>query len=85
MKWAQFINNYKKSTLERPMTKQFSFAVLFFFIYYLGKTNIMIEKGFSRFGECAARCVHMSHQEEECTSSSWGDSEMYLTGSIADS
>ena len=37
------------------------------------------------FDECAARCVHLSLQEEECTSSSWGDSKMYTSASIANS
>ena len=31
----------------------------------------MIDKGFDLFNECAARCVHLFPQEEECTSSSW--------------
>ena len=26
----------------------------------------MTEKGFNLFGECAARCVHLSPQEDEC-------------------
>ena len=29
----------------------------------------MTEKGFNLFHECAARCVHLLPQEEECTSS----------------
>ena len=45
----------------------------------------MTEKGFNLFDECAARCVHLFPQEEECTSSSWGDSKMYTSGSIANS
>ena len=32
----------------------------------------MIEKEINPFDECAARCVHLFPQEEECTSSSWG-------------
>ena len=43
----------------------------------------MTDKSFNRFDECAARCVHLFPQEEECTSSSWGDSKMYTSGSIA--
>ena len=43
----------------------------------------MTDKGFNLFDTWAARCVHMSPQEEECTSSSWGDSKMYTSGSIA--
>ena len=33
--------------------------------------NIMTDKGFNLFYECAARCVHLFQQEEECTSFSW--------------
>ena len=43
----------------------------------------MIHKGLNLFDECAARCVHLSPQE--CTSSSWGDSKIYTSGSIANS
>ena len=45
----------------------------------------MTDKGFNLFDECAARCVHLSLQEEECTSSSWGASKMYTSGSTANS
>ena len=45
----------------------------------------MTDKGLNLFDECASRCVHLSPQEEECTSSSWGDSKMYTSGSIASS
>ena len=45
----------------------------------------MTNKGFTLFDECAARCVHLFPQEEECTSSSWGDSKMYTSSSIANS
>ena len=45
----------------------------------------MTEKEFSLFDECAARCVHLFTQEEKCTSSSWGDSKIYTSGSIANS
>ena len=45
----------------------------------------MTEKWFNLFDECAARCVHLFPQKEECTSSSWGDSKMYTSGSIANS
>ena len=43
----------------------------------------MIDKGLNLFDECAARCVHAAPQE--CTSSSWGDSKMYTSDSIANS
>ena len=42
-------------------------VVLFFYILPR-HTNIMTGKGLNLFDECAARCVHLS-QEEECTSS----------------
>ena len=43
----------------------------------------MKDKGFNRFGEYATRRLPLFPQEEECTSSSWGDSKMYTSGSIA--
>ena len=52
-------------------------VVLFFFNVLTRHTNL--------FGECAARCVHLSLQEEECTYSSWGDSKMYTSAGIANS
>ena len=45
----------------------------------------MTGKRFSHFDECAARYLRLFPQEEECTSSSWGDSKMYTSGSIANS
>ena len=45
----------------------------------------MTVKGFNIFDEYASRCVHLSPQEEQCTFSSWGDSKMYIVGSIASS
>ena len=45
----------------------------------------MTDKKFNLLDECAARYVHMLPQEEECISSSLGDSKMYTFGSIADS
>ena len=45
----------------------------------------MTDKAFNYFDECAARCVHLFPQEEECTSSSWGDSKVYTSSSIANS
>ena len=42
----------------------------------------MIDKSiFQSFDECVARCVHISPQEENCTSSSWGDRKIYTSGS----
>ena len=45
----------------------------------------MTDKAFNYFDECAARCVHLFPQEEECTSSSWGESKVYTSSSIANS
>ena len=45
----------------------------------------MADKEFNLSDECAARCVHLSPQEEKCTSSSRGDSKMYISCSIANS
>ena len=45
----------------------------------------MTDKVFNLFDECTARCVHLFPQEEECSYSSWGDSKMYTSGSIANS
>ena len=48
-------------------------------------TNIMRDKGFNLFDECASSCVYMSPQEEECTNSSRGDSKMDTPDSIESS
>ena len=45
----------------------------------------MTDKGFYLFDECAFRYVHLSSQEEECTSSSREGSKMYIFGSMANS
>ena len=45
----------------------------------------MTDKGVNLFDEWAVICVHLSPQEEECTSSLRGDSKMYTAGSIANS
>ena len=37
------------------------------------------------FDECAAKCVHLIPQEEECTSFSLGESKMYTPDTIANS
>ena len=42
----------------------------------------MVDKGFNRFDECAARCAHLLPLEEECSSSSWGDNKMYTSGTL---
>ena len=43
----------------------------------------MTDKDFNLFDEFAAICVNLSPQEEECTSSLWGDSKMYTPDCIA--
>ena len=45
----------------------------------------MTDKGFDHFDECDVRCVHLFPQEKECTSSSWGGSKVYTSGSIPNS
>ena len=45
----------------------------------------MAVKGLHLFDECAAKSVHFSSQEKGCTSSSWGDGKMYISGTIANS
>ena len=44
----------------------------------------MTKKGLSLFNKCAAECVNLCPQEEECTSS-WGDSKMHTPGTIVNS
>ena len=65
------------------MTKQL-FLILAFYVLPM-HTTMMSDKGFNLFHECAARCVHLLPQEEECTSSSRGDSKMYTSGSMENS
>ena len=45
----------------------------------------MTDKGFNTFDEFAARFVRLFPHEEESTSSSWWDSKMYTSSSIANS
>ena len=45
----------------------------------------MTDKRVNLFDECIARCVHLFPEEEECTSSSRGESKMYTSGSIENS
>ena len=73
IKWVQFINKYQKSTLGGQMKKQFVLQSCF---YILPRhTNVMTNKGFSLFDEWSFRCVHLSPQEEEWTSSFLGKSK----------
>ena len=43
----------------------------------------MTDKWPNLFDEYAAKCVNLFPQEEECTSSSWGDNKMCTSSSIA--
>ena len=46
----------------------------------------MGDKGLNIFDKCADKCLHLlCPQEEECISSSRGDSKMYTPGTIANS
>ena len=51
------------------MVKQFVLQSCFFYVSQR-HTNIITDKGFNAFSECAARCVHLFPQEKERTSSS---------------
>ena len=53
---------------------QNSYLAVFLLDVFPRHTNIMAGKEFNIFFECTARGVHHSPQEE-CTSSSWGDSK----------
>ena len=44
----------------------------------------MADKGLNFFDKCAAECVHLCPQEEECTFS-WVNSKMYTPGTLANS
>ena len=66
------------------MMKEFVFQSCFF--YVLSRhTNIITDKGFNLFDQCAARCVYLFPQQEECTSSPLEDSKIYTFSSIANS
>ena len=45
--------------------------------------NIETGRGLNLFDDCAAECVYLCPQEEECTSSSWGQSKIYTLGTMA--
>ena len=47
--------------------------------------SIVTDKGLNLFDDCAAKCVYLCPQEEKCSSSSWGHSEIYTPGTIANS
>ena len=48
-------------------------------------TNIMTDKRLNLFAEFAARCIHLTAQKEEYTSSSSWDSQNSTSDSIANS
>ena len=56
-----------------------------FWKYNLTRHNVLADNGINLFDKCAAGSVHLSTQEEECTSSSWVGSKMYKSSSIANS
>ena len=45
----------------------------------------MSDKGFICFGECTAKCVHLSSQDKECTSSYWGNTKTCTPWTVANS
>ena len=59
----------------------------FLFVFFSISTTTLTccNKGLNLFDEYAAGCVHLCHQEEQWTSSSWGDNKTYLPGAIANS
>ena len=46
---------------------------------------MVTNKDLNVFDDCAAECVHLCPQEQECTSSSWVHSKMYTLGTIPNS
>ena len=47
--------------------------------------NIVTDRDLNLSDGCAVECVYLCPQEEECTSSSWGNSKIYIPGIIANS
>ena len=56
---------YPRRTIDKAFILQ-----SYFLDALLKHSNKAADKSLNLFDECAARCVHLSHQEEECTSSS---------------
>ena len=83
-KWFKHGRTSNVIWLSKTIDEAICLAALLFYVLPR-HTNIMTDKVFKLFDECAARCVHLFPQEEECTSSSWGDSKMYTSSSIANS
>ena len=47
--------------------------------------NTVTDKGLNLFDDCAAECVYLCPQEEECTSSSLGHIKTHTPGTIENS
>ena len=45
----------------------------------------MSDKGLNLFDDCAAECVYLCPQKEECTVSFWEHSKIYTPGTIGNS
>ena len=60
IKCTQFINNYQKFYTRRNKEEAVCLTVLFFFYVLPRHINVMIDKVFNLFDECASRCVHLS-------------------------
>ena len=74
-----------KSLHTRRTNEEAACLAFLFFCVLSRHTNIMTGKGFNLFDECAAKCVHLVPEEEECSSSSLANSKMYTSRSIANS
>ena len=72
-----------RSLRDFPQIRLINFLLFLFFYVLPRHANIMMGKGSNIFDEWAARCLHLFQQEEECTSSSWGDSKMHTSSRIA--
>ena len=84
--WDQKQIQISKCYLVRVQVPWAQLNSLFFLIQkWPCNNNIVADKGSNIFDECPAECVHLYPQEEECTTSSWGDSKIYLPGTIANS
>ena len=86
--WSNWWNGPNSSITMKVYTRRTNSEAVslpvFLFCVLPMHTNIVTDKGFNLFDECAARCVHLLYPlEEECTSSTWGDRKMYTSGSRA--
>ena len=81
--WNSVISSITFKSLPQENQWRGSLSRILAFYVLRRHPYLMIDKRFNLFDECAARCVHLFPQEEECTSSSWGDSTMYTPDSIA--